>query len=188
MSVERTYKCIQKHTFSDGPYSLSPIRDEDKYVIMQIRNEQMYHLRQSRPLTEADQERYFTEVIAALFDVEQPSQLLFSFFDNTEFVGYGGLVHIDWINRNAEISFVMKTELEEVHFETYWCAYLNLLEQIAFGEAGLHKIFTYAYDIRPHLYPALEKSGFQREAVLSDHCFFDGAFRDVVIHSKISRN
>lgn len=186
--MERTYKCIRQHTFSHDRFSLSPIRDEDKYAILQIRNEQMYHLRQSRPLTEADQERYFREVVDQLFHVEQPPQLLFSFFDDAEFVGYGGLVHIDWINRNAEISFVMKTELEETRFETYWCAYLNLLEEIAFRGAGLHKIFTYAYDIRPHLYPALEKSGFQREAILKDHCFFDGAFRDVVIHSKISGN
>lgn len=186
--MERTYKCIRQHTFSDGRFSLSPIRDEDKYTILRIRNEQMYHLRQNRPLTEADQERYFREVVDALFEVEKPTQLLFSFFDNGQFMGYGGLVHIDWNNHHAEISFVMKTELEATHFETYWCAYLNLLEQIAFGETGLHKIYTYAYDLRPHLYVALEKSGFRKEAVLTDHCFFDGAFRNVVIHSKISGN
>lgn len=184
--MERTYQCIRQHTFSNGPFSLSPLRDEDKYTIMRIRNEQMYHLRQSKPLTEADQEQYFREVVDRLFEDEQPMQLLFSFFDNGVFVGYGGLVHIDWINRHAEISFVMKTELESTHFETYWCAWLGLLEQVAFREAGLHKIFTYAYDLRPHLYPALEKSGFRKEAVLTDHCFFDGQFRDVIIHSKIA--
>ena len=184
--MQRTYKCIPQHSFSNGDYTLLPIRDEDQYAIMQIRNEQMYHLRQDKLLTEADQERYFREVVAQLFEVEKPSQLLFSFFDKGVFVGYGGLVHIDWNNHLAEISFVMKTDLEKTHFETYWCAYLELLQQIAFGEAGLHKIFTYAYDLRPHLYPALEKSGFKKEAVLLEHCFFDGRYRDVIIHSKIA--
>ena len=148
----------------------------------------MYHLRQSQPLTPEDQERYFREIVDALFKVDHPSQLLFSFFDNEQFAGYGGLVHIDWNNRNAEISFVMKTELEPTHFETYWSAFLQLLEIIAFHAVGLHKIFTYAYDLRPHLFQALEKSGYEREAILKEHCYFDGTFKNVVIHSKLNQS
>ena len=42
---------------SDGQYKIVPIRYEDRFDIMKWRNEQMYHLRQSKPLTEEDQER-----------------------------------------------------------------------------------------------------------------------------------
>ena len=54
---------------------------------------------------------------------------------------------------------------------------------MAFGELGLHKIYTYAFDLRPHLYKVLEDNGFTREATLRDHCLFEGAYKDVVIHS-----
>ena len=76
---------------------------------MRWRNEQMYHLRQSKPLTEADQDRYFDEVVSQLFDQEQPEQILFSFLEGEKCIGYGGLVHINWGDRNAEVSFIMDT-------------------------------------------------------------------------------
>jgi RimJ/RimL family protein N-acetyltransferase len=100
-------------------------------------------------------------------------------------IGYGGLVHIDWLHQHAEISFIMDTRLESSSFEWHWKNYLPLIEELAFSELKLHKVFTYAYNLRPRLYTALEDSGYSREAVLKEHCYFDGRFVDVVIHSKI---
>jgi RimJ/RimL family protein N-acetyltransferase len=160
---------------------------EDRYDIMQWRNEQIYHLRQAEPLTEARQDAYFEEIISALFDKEQPSQILFSFLKGDTCIGYGGLVHINWVDKNAEISFIMKTELETFHFQENWKVYLGLIEKVAFEDLRLHKIFTFAFDVRPHLYPALEEAGLKREAVLPEHCLFDGQFLSVVIHGKINR-
>jgi RimJ/RimL family protein N-acetyltransferase len=181
----RNYKCLGRQSFSNENFTLVPIRDEDKYEILQIRNEQIYHLRQTKPLTMEAQENYFATVVAELFEQEQPNQILFSLLKNNAFIGYGGLVHINWIDKNAEISFVMKTELEALHFEEMWINFLSLLEQAAFNALPFHKIYTYAFDLRPHLYQALEKSGFEREAVLKEHCFFEQKFMDVVIHSKV---
>ena len=64
--------------------------------------------------------------------------------------------------------------------------YLLLIEKVAFEELQFHKIFTYAFDLRPHLYEALENSGFIKDARLKDHCLFDNRYLDVVIHSKIN--
>ncbi|MDG1475903.1 MAG: GNAT family protein, partial [Vicingaceae bacterium] len=127
-------------------------------------------------------------LVSKLFNQEQPSQLLFSYLKNDVCIGYGGLVHINWIDKNAEISFIMNTELEKEHFEFHWTTYLELIEELAFFELKLHKIYTYAFDIRPHLYSAIEKSGFVKEAILKDHCLFEGEFKDVVFHSKINSN
>jgi RimJ/RimL family protein N-acetyltransferase len=181
----RAYVCLKNQLFEDNEFALVPIRDEDKYAILSIRNEQLYHLRQSKPLTKEDQDRYFEKVISQLFVEEFPNQILFSVLKNKEFIGYGGLVHINWIDKNAEISFVMKTALEQENFERFWMNYLALLEKVAFEELQLHKIFTYAFDLRPRLYLALAQSGFQEEARLKEHCYFDGKYLDVVIHSKI---
>lgn len=184
----RSYKCLANQVFENENFSLVPIRDSDKYEILEIRNSQIEHLRQAKPLTRENQDNYFSNVVSKLFDEEKPNQLLFSFLKNNEFVGYGGLVHINWIDKNAEISFIMNTEMQAENFEHFWINYLDILEKIAFQELNFHKIYTYAYDIRPKLYLALEKSGFNQEARLKEHCLFNKKFIDVVMHSKINSN
>jgi RimJ/RimL family protein N-acetyltransferase len=180
----KSYSVLKKQVFSEGIYSIVPIRYEDRLDIMKWRNEQIYHLRQNKPLTTEDQEYYFYNVIASLFEQEKPNQILFSFLENGECIGYGGLVHINWIDKNAEISFVMNTKLEKEMFKFHWGTFLQLLENIAFNELKFHKIFTYAFDIRPHLYEVLESNNYLKEAVLNEHCFFNNQFIDVIIHSK----
>lgn len=182
-----SYKVLNKQVFSNGNYSIVPIRLEDRFAIMKWRNEQIYHLRQNKPLTEEDQDLYFETVVKKLFDQEQPNQLLFSYLEGDACIGYGGLVHINWIDRNAEISFIMETALEKKHFQLHWMTYLELIEQLAFEQLALHKIFTYAFDIRPNLYLALDKARFVEEARLKEHCFFNNNYIDVLIHSKINR-
>ncbi len=181
-----SYKILNKQEYSLGIYSLVPIRIDDRFEIMKWRNEQIYHLRQSEPLTEETQNNYFKNVVSKLFEQDKPSQLLFSYLENEKCIGYGGLVHINWIDKNAEISFIMEISREKTEFQNHWGIYLELLEQIAFGELGFHKIYTYAFDLRPHLYEAIEAKGFRREAVLKEHCLFNGEYKDVIIHSKIN--
>ncbi|WP_306353554.1 GNAT family N-acetyltransferase [Flavobacterium sp. '19STA2R22 D10 B1'] len=182
----RSYDCLEKQIFEVDGFTLIPIRDEDKMAILEMRNEQIFHLRQAEILTIENQQKYFNTVIAKLFNQEQPDQILFSVLKDNMFIGYGGLVHINWIDKNAEISFIMKTELEKDNFSSYWHLYLSLLEEIAFRDLGFHKIFTYAFDLRPHLYDVLEVMGFKKEATLKEHCLFNGKYIDVLIHSKIN--
>ena len=111
------YKALNNQIYSIGDYSIVPIRYQDRFEIMKWRNEQIYHLRQKEFLTENSQEKYFAEVVSNLFKIKNPVQLLFSFLKNNNFIGYGGLVKINWINKNAEISFLMYYYLEKNHFE-----------------------------------------------------------------------
>lgn len=183
--MNRRYTALKKQIFSNGIYSLIPIRNEDRLVIMKWRNEQIYHLRQNKLLSVKEQNKYFSTIVASLFDKQQPDQILFSYLEGDKCIGYGGLVHINWIDRNAEISFVMDTTLEKDFFEFHWTTFLGLIITVAFEEIGLHKIFTYAFNLRPRLYRALEEASFKKEAVLKDHSCFDSKYYDVVIHSKI---
>lgn len=180
------YKILKRNTFKKDDYSIVPIRMEDRFLIMKWRNEQLYHLRQNKPLTAEDQDNYFNNVIANLFDKERPDQVLFSYLENDKCIGYGGLVHINWENRNAEISFVMDTAREKDEFHKHWTVYLGLIEEVAFKSLGLHKIYTYAFDLRPQLYEALEACYYTREATLKEHCFYNEAYVDVIFHSKIA--
>ena len=181
------YKCLNKQIFDKGNYALVPIRFEDRFDIMKWRNEQIYHLRQSRPLNAEDQDAYFNNVIAKLFDLEEPNQILFSFLENDKCIGYGGLVHINWLDKNAEVSFIMETSLESNYFHEIWQAYLKLIELVAFDSLKFHKIYTYAFDLRPHLYESLESANFFEDTRLKQHAIFEGKAIDVLIHSKINQ-
>lgn len=180
------YKSLNKQIFEMDNYKIVPIRFEDRLEIMKWRNEQIYHLRQHKALTREDQDKYFETVVADLFKKEQPDQILFSYLENNICIGYGGLVHINWRDKNAEISFIMNTELETKSFKKQWEIFLYMLEKVAFSDLKFHKIFTYAFDLRPQLYEALTNSMFNEEARLKEHCLFNGEFIDVVIHSKIN--
>ncbi len=180
------YKALNKQTFTSGKYSIVPLRMEDRYAIMKWRNEQIYHLRQHKTLTREDQDKYFETTVVNLFKKDQPEQILFSYLENDICIGYGGLVHINWIDKNAEISFIMNTELEDENFEFHWSSFLKLLEELAFNELQFHKLYVYAFDLRPHLYTALELNKYFKDAVLKEHCFFNGQFIDVVVHSKLN--
>ena len=180
------YKSLKKQKFISEQYSLVPLRREDRYKIMKWRNEQIYHLRQAKPLTKQDQDTYFENVVVKLFDQEKPNQILFSFLEDNVCVGYGGLVHINWIDSHAEVSFIMDTSLEKKQFEKLWTVFLYLLEQVAFNVLKFHKLNTYAFDLRPHLYLVLENNLFIEEARLKEHCYFNGEFIDVLLHGKIN--
>ncbi|MFM7595765.1 MAG: GNAT family N-acetyltransferase [Flavobacteriales bacterium] len=178
------YKQLKYTPASVNGYSLVPIRMEDRELIRTWRNEQMYHLRQQEVLTERQQEVYFTEVVAKLFESEQPTQYLFSYVQGEECMGYGGLVHINYEKSSAELSFIMNTALEANAFEFHWNNYVQLIEEIAFKQLNFNRIFTYAYDVRSHLYPILEDRGFSLERIIPNALIEDGKSIAAVIHSK----
>ena len=186
MIFPSAYNCLSQNEFVFEEYKLVPIRYEDRLAIMKWRNEQMYHLRQDKPLTEKSQEDYFNRIVARLFDQKKPNQILFSYLKNDKCIGYGGLVHINWIDKNAEISFIMNSDLEEEYFHFHWSLFLGRIESLAFEELDFHKLYVYAFDLRPHLYEVLLSSGYFRDATLKQHCYFNDKFIDVVIHSKLN--
>ncbi len=181
------YKCLSRQEFQIDEFKLVPIRIEDRFDIMKWRNEQLYHLRQSKVLTIEDQDLYFKNVVLKLFDEENPKQILFSYLENERCIGYGGLVHVNWVDKNAELSFIMNTELEELKFKLNWGIFARLIEEVAFKIISLHKIYTTAYDIRPLLYVVLEENGFSREAILKEHFLFEDKFINGVVHSKLNK-
>ena len=177
----RNYNCLKTNLFEVNGFSLVPIREQDKLAIMKMRNEQIYHLRQNKLLTAEDQDNYFSSVISKLFETDQPDQILFSCLENDIFVGYGGLVHINWIDKDSEISFIMNTKSEKMHFYKYWNIYLKLIEDVGFKDLNFNKLYTYAYDLRPHLYEVLEDFGYSKEKEIIDNPI------KIIIHSKYNQ-
>ena len=183
--MNRIYKNINSNSFNNGMYSLVPIRDEDKYDIMNWRNNQLDILRQETILSIEQQEHYFKTVVDKLFDIEEPKQLLFSFLENNKLIGYGGLVHIDWKIKTAEISFLTETSrnINADMFISDWVNYLSILKKVANDYLNFKSIYTYAFDSRPNLYIALQEAGFTEINRYRNHIQIEDKKVDAVIHS-----
>ena len=178
------YKVLNKINFSQEEYKITPIRNQDRYDIMKWRNEQMFHLRQTNLLSKKDQDHYFNTEVKSLYEQERPRQLLFSFLKEDQCIGYGGLVHIDWAKKKAEISFLMDSTLEDFFFESLWATFLNLIETVAFDHLNFHKIFTYSYAVRPRLYPVLKRQSFIAEEQRKNAIEINNKWEDILIHTK----
>ena len=178
------YRKIKKHKFTNGKFMIKPIRFEDRYLIMKWRNEQLFHLRQKEPLTEKDQDLYFDTVLRRIFYNEQPEQYLFSFFEDNIMVAYGGLVHINWKKKSAEISFLISNEKNKNFFSLYWGEFLKLIEEVAFESLSLHSIFTYSFELRPELYPILKENLFSFKKRIINDTLSGSTLVDSLIHIK----
>jgi hypothetical protein len=188
----RAYKCLSQQVFKSGNYRLIPIRDEDKYEIMKWRNEQINILRQKEYLTSEKQELYFSKVVDRLFDQERPDQLLFGLLENDILIGYGGLVHIDWESKNAEMSFITATErtTNEVLFKRDFKTYLILILSIAFDFLKFIKVHTTFYEINErNLYKSIiEEFDFIQEAKLKRHILVNEKIVNVLMYSCFSKS
>ena len=184
MIFKSEYKCLDQNIFSVGEYKIIPLRFEDRSDIMNWRNEQMHHLRQEIKLTRNIQDSYFKNEVFPLFSEKRPKQLLFSYLSEGKLIGYGGLVHINWIERTAEVSFIMETSRERDEFDLHWSTYLYLLKKLAFIELKFRSLHTYSYNLRPFLYPTLKKNNFYLKERLKHEV--DGRKRDVFIHECVN--
>ena len=186
----RIYKCLKNQVCTIGDFSIVPIRDKDKYLIMNWRNEQIYHLRQNHLLTELDQKIYFQEVINKLFQQEQPSQILYSFLLSGNLIGYGGLVNIDWADKRAEVSFIIDTSLKKdaKKYKHYFANFLNMIKDVSFNDLNLNKIYSETYQFRVRHIKILEENGFVKEGRLKQHIFMeqDQRFYDSLLHAFMS--
>ena len=181
---DKVYPLLKSNTLCIGEYSVVPLRYQDIFLIMEWRNQQMYHLRQDSQLTRDGQENYYQNIVKSSFRKRYPKQFLFSFLENNNCIGYGGLVHINWVQKEAEISFLIDTEREKKDFKKLWLNYLDMIEEIAFSRLRLKKIYTYSYDIRPKLYEVLEKAEYYLEKKVSEVIKIDGKQFNIKINSK----
>ena len=151
---------------------------------MKWRNEQIDVLRQNRLLTEADQDRYYREVVEPSFSEDRPRIILFSYLRDEDCIGYGGLTNIDWDSRRAEISFLVDTDRTrdlKVYREDF-SVFLRLMKRIAFGALQFNRLFAETFDIRPHHIRILEDNGFRLEGRMRQHVIIRGRPVDSLIH------
>jgi hypothetical protein len=181
----KKYNCLKKQIFKKGDYKIIPIRYEDRYMIMEWRNEQRYHLRQEKILTKKDQNNYFFNVISKLFVKKNPEQILFSFLKNEQLIGYGGLVHINWNTKNAEMSFLIHSNFSKEcnEYQESLTTFIHLIKKVVFKELLFKRLFTETYSMRDFHIKILETNLFMFERKIIEKINYEGIKYDSLIHS-----
>jgi RimJ/RimL family protein N-acetyltransferase len=181
------YKILRENLITDGVILLRAVEPSDIERIRQWRNSQMDVLRQGKPISKYEQDRYFSEYVWPEKNSLTPRQIILSIDLGGELIGYGGLVNISWFDRRAEVSFLLSTELEKKAgkraelFERF----LSLLKNLSRDTLLLHRIWTETYAHRIAHIETLEKSMFKLEGLLKDHVFINQRFIDSMIHGII---
>ena len=183
------YKCIEQTFFREGEYVLSPISFLNAETLRVWRNSQIEFLRQKKEITQEDQQRYFLKTVRPNFFSVNPPQLLFEISESGSFIGYGGLVHISWEDKRAEISFLTSPERSQsAYYERDFRHFLSLIKYVAREKLGLHKLMTETYEGREIHLKTLISEGFTLEGRLIDHVSHMNEYRDALIHGLILEN
>ncbi len=180
------YQQLSDIEYSLGTYSIVPIRRADMLSIKEWRNEQMEVLRQSKRLTDEDQMRYYDSLVKQSFEEPFPRIMLFSYLLDGRLIGYGGLTNLDWVNKRAEISYLLETaRSSEKDVERYvqdFSSFLSLMKRIAFKELAVNRLYTETFDIRPLHIATLERNGFRFEGRMREHVCIEDKYIDSLIH------
>lgn len=167
-----------------GGLSVEALQPRHIEAVRQWRNAQIAVLRQSTIIEPEQQEAYYAEHIWPDMPLQHPRNILLAYSEQDRFIGYGGLVHIAWEHRRAEISFLLDTALagtprdHAYHFPQF----LKLMKVLAFDDLCLERLCTETYAVRGHYIAALDGAGFHREGVMRQHVRIDGRPVDAVLH------
>ncbi len=180
----KKYRCLAQNEWAIDSYSVTCIQPEHIQTIRVWRNEQIDVLRQAAPLSPDQQERYYAAKIWPTMEDSQPDNILLSYFLNGTHIGYGGLVHVSWENRRAEVSFLVappRAMVEET-YEADFSSFLKLMKILAFDDLGLNRLCTETYSFRFQTISILEGAGFRHEGTLRQHVIKHGTAVDSVMH------
>ena len=171
----------------NGRYLL-PIEREFLPQLKQWRNSQIKVLRQFKPLTNYDQEKWFENLS------EDEHQVMFGITTFDEkcqkevLIGYCGITNIDFKNRRGEISFLAdpgRVKDEKLYREDL-LSVLYMLCKYGFEELNLNKLFTETFSFRKNNIKILEDFGFKCDGILRNHHFTYGQYYDSIIRSLLS--
>jgi [ribosomal protein S5]-alanine N-acetyltransferase len=105
-------------------------------------------------------------------------------WNNFNHVGNVKLGPINWVHRHADISLFIGEK--SLWGKGYGTEAIKLITDYAFNKLGLHKVKSGIYSRNTGSIHAFEKAGFQIEAILRDHVFFDGEYISIYMMGKIN--
>lgn len=172
--------------FNCMTYTYSNIEHDHIFKIKDMRNQQMEVLRQTKELTDKDQENWYNNIILPSYKSKSKTLNFAILFDN-ELIGYGGLVNIDYINNKAEISFLVQKQraLDKKLYEKDFNNFLRFVIKYSYENLHLNRLWTETYEFRGFHISILEKNKFRREGLLKQSILVEGKYLNSIIHGII---
>lgn len=180
----RRYACLSSQSFRDDGREIRPVQDGDIEAIRLWRNAQIDVLRQKQPITAESQKSYYERQIWPTMALPQPDNLLVGYLNDGKLIGYGGLVHIAWEHRRAEVSFLVDPARagDDAIYRGDFALFLQLVKSLAFDDLGLNRLFTETYATRSRHIAVLEASGFRCEGTMRQHVIINEKPVDALVH------
>lgn len=153
--------------------SLRALEEADLPALRDWRNRQDFrqYFREYRELGMENQHKWFESLVVPARDT-----LMFGIVDSKsgELLGCCGLCYVNWVQRFADLSLYVGKDGAYIDSHGYAQEACTLLFDYAFGELGLHKIWTEIYEFdkpKQSLYLGL---GFQQDGLLRDNYYHNG--------------
>ena len=182
------YKVLPNPILHHGSLEASSVQPSHVEPIRKWRNAQIDALRQSHPIMKGRQETYFANHVWPEKASGTPSKILLALEEDGKLIGYGGLVHINWDYRRAEISFLLDPECSANDLESapIFTKFLHMMEKLAFTDLRLTRLMTETYTQRTPFIDALDAYGFHREGQLRSHVLLKNEPMDAILHGLLS--
>ena len=170
--------------------NLTKLRKNDIFAIMKWRNEQIKILRQKKKLSKKDQLKYFN-VIDKDSKRKKPKNILYSIIDSKEkkCIGYGGFVYVNWVDKKAEMSFLIDTNITKnvKKYNLYFDNFIASIKKEFFNKHKLNKLFTETFSFRKNHIKILERNNFKKVEYLKQN-FYKKKNSESLIHSLLRRD
>jgi len=182
--MKLNYSALKKKNYNYQDLELISIQPKHIEKIRLWRNNQINILRQNKKVTQKKQQSYYNNTIIPSKKSNKPNSILLAIYYKKEFIGYGGFVHISWINNRAEISFLLDSKIKETStkYSLIFDKFFFIIKNIGINELCFNKLTTETFIYRKSVIKNLESQGFVKEGFFVKQ-YLKKNLIDSVVHS-----
>ena len=101
-------------------------------------------------------------------------------------IGSCGISEINWYNRTACFGILLGEP--DLWGKNICTEAINLLNEYAFNELNMRKLFSHIFSPNVGSWRCAEKSGYTREAILKENVYIEGKHEDTFIYSLFKKD
>jgi RimJ/RimL family protein N-acetyltransferase len=135
--------------------------------------------REYRELSLANQNQWYDSLV-----LNDPQTMMFAIEDlqSSQLIGASGFVHINWINRNADLSIYIG--LDDSYIDDRFAPdAAQVMIKYGFDELGLHRIWAEIYDFDLKKKSLFENLGFRLDGRHRETYWSNGRWHDSLFYS-----
>jgi len=160
------------------------LKDAEKIRIW--RNDQINVLRQDKIINKTEQREYYQQNVFPQYINKKPNLHLLGIHKHNKLIAYGGLVYINFLKSEAEVSFLVDSNIsnDSDDYEEIFSFFLNIISKIAFEKFQLKLIYTETNDFRIKHITILENNSFIKKGIVKKGVVENGITFNTILHTR----